>query len=211
METMPLLYFQAVLLERIFARAKFPVTAIRNMLFTILPMPFSCHLPLHEDIPEDAEALKRAIINGGSAVYNELVDQLRDHGEIGFPQFLDILTDHQVKQMFRYVWISSHGVTVRRRGSSWFTNASACRAAGHLDKPIQRQDESLTLCVESCCLCYIHHIDEPRYNTIGLPCKCFDERFLMPAEDVKFTNGIRPPSLSTPRPNKSSVRRIQNQ
>lgn len=208
MEKMPLQYFQAVLLERAFAQPVISVQIVRNMLYPLLPVPFSQHVPRGFNFPDDVDLMKKCIIEGGSAVYNHFIRQLNHYDSFGYPEILTILTDHPVKQLYRYVWISSRGVSIQRRGQSWFTDEDNCRAAGLKDKPLYTSDETLTLCVESSCSCYIHHIDERRYTVIGLPCRCFDEKFVMPS-DVKFTNGIRPPTLSTPRPRKGNVRRIQ--
>lgn len=197
MDKLPLQYFQTVLLEKAFSEVKISVKAIQNFLMALLSDPYSMHSSLMEKVSLEPELLKRRIAEGGSATFNQLITILREEEEFGDPELLRVLTDHSVKQVYRYVWIWSEDLKVVRRGKAWYTDEKLCRADGIKDRPPfnTRNGPIATLCVESCCTCYLHYVDERRYNVIGLPCRCFVEVITTP---VKKDTGIRLPSRSTP-------------
>lgn len=162
------------------------------MLCTIIGHPFSIKTK-SDDVPtHDKHLLQQCIAAGGSAVYNQLVACLREYDDLGHPDLLKILTDHQVRQLYRYVWIWQDDQTVISRGRAWFTSEQDCRDEGLKHNPRLHNPSSsgTTLSVESCCPCYLHDVDQGNYTVMDRPCRCFVDdqcHLFMPDHTPAFT------------------------
>ena len=198
---LPIQYYQRVLLEETFLREDIPVLDICARLLGLLP-PNIARLVLNNK-PVSKEDLKSAITAGGSCAFEQLVYELqRSLGpdSPSYPSIAKDMTNHDIKQFFRFAWIWSEDGHVMRRGGPWFTDKAACREEGKNYTPTyftcdRPHAPVATLCVEALCPCYVHMADQGIFAPIGIPCRCFGRA--MPAP-VKKPFILQPPRFIKP-------------
>ena len=121
------LYYQRVLLEELFARENLPLEQIRWRMENVLLENFSHRVSVGK------KELKNPLLNGGSLAYNSLAGVLGKESrpcDETFPELSDLLNSHEVKELYRYVWIWSDDGHIMKCGESWFTSKDTCLAEG---------------------------------------------------------------------------------
>ena len=164
-----------VLLDQAFYKRDIPVTDIAWYMHTVLPKKYSIDTPkgVNSEVL-DKELLKQEIIFAGSSAYECLI---KASEKSNYQELVNQLTDHTVKQLYRWVWIWSEDNSVMRRGKSWFTTKEECLNEGKKNGPSYVTFDGpgcpdAMLSVESVCSCFVHMADE--YDKlISPPCLCF--------------------------------------
>lgn len=175
MKKIPIQYYQMVLMDQAFFRRDIPVDTLSWYMHSILPQKYSADQEAgSKREPLDKEQLKKEVIIGGSSAFEALIDAAE---KAGLSELVGYLTDHNVKQLYRYVWIWSEDNSIMRRGKSWFTSRSDCLAEGKRNSPSYTTFDGpgcpmAQLSVEAVCPCFVHLTDSIT-DTIAQPCLCF--------------------------------------
>ena len=87
------------------------------------------------------------------------------------------LTDHEVKQLYCFVWIWAEDNSIMRRWKGWFTNREVCKQDSKRNGPSYTTFDgpgspTALLCLEAVCPCFVHQIDKIE-DLIVQPCLCF--------------------------------------
>ncbi len=165
MKKAPLLYYQFLLLEKVFQSKSFPFH-FQKLLWYMEPF-----LP-HRNYTK-IEEFKQDIILAGSSAYEALIDASE---KANLDEVTSMLTDHNVPLLFRHVWIWSEDSSVMDRGKGWFTNKQEAKLEAKKMKPrVCTWDgpdaPELVLSVESICPCFIHNLDG--LDPIAPKCLCY--------------------------------------
>ena len=162
-------------MDQAFYRRDIPVDKIAWYMHDMLPKKYSADQPCEQKRePLDKEQLKKEIVLAGSSAYEALIDATE---KTELPELIHHLTDHKVKQLYRYVWIWSEDNSVMRRGKSWFTSKEECKQEGKRNWPSYTTFDGpgspgAQLSVEAICPCFVHNADN-MHELITLPCLCF--------------------------------------
>ena len=189
MKKVPLQYYQLVLLDRAFSEMQIPVDKLCWYMDGFLPDKyFNYEFPSY--VPHcslDKEQFKKEIILGGSSSYEALIHAC---DKAGLTEMSNLLCDHEVKQLYRYVWIWSEDNSIMRRGTSWFTCKEKCLEEGKKHRPSYYTCDGpgapdAHISVEAVCPCSVHSMDsspteqDSRFQLgtnnqlIAPPCLCF--------------------------------------
>ena len=117
----PLQNHQAILINEAFQEPDIPVDVLVWYMRALLP-----------DDVSTVEELKKKVMQQGSIGYESLIDASE---KAECPELVKILTNHNVQQLYRYVWMWSEDNSVMTRGNSWFTCKDECKKEGKRQMP----------------------------------------------------------------------------
>ena len=175
----PFQYFQMMLLEQAFYKRDIPVDKIAWYINALLPRKYFIESNEGgETLTKDL--LKQEIIKCGSAAYEAFFDAAIKAEQI---ELATMLNDHNVKLLYRYVWIYNEDNSIMKRSKGWYTDREMCLKVGKQNMPSYATFDGpgapyAHLTVESSCLCYIYDIEQhnngKNNNKLILEkCKCF--------------------------------------
>ena len=172
MKKTPLLHYQFVLLNQAFYSGEIAVNELAWYMHALLPLKYSDDFMSFE--PLTKEQLKQEVILAGSSAFEALIDAA---DKSGHKDLAHALKDHNVNELYRYVWIWSEDRTIMKRGQSWFTDKETCKIQGRKNAPSYATFDGpgcpvAQLSVEAICPCFIHCVDQ-LMDVITQPCMCF--------------------------------------
>ena len=187
-------YYQFMKLNEVFMTDTIPVTLILDRMGPFLsPKLKSSKITCLKYLTNE---IKHEIINGGSLAYNKLIQVLKQKPRFpgehkAHPETACLLETHNIKELFRFVWMYFPGQIIMKRGESFYTDKEACISAGKKEKPSYYSYDGegapfTILCVESLCICaifnnevkrdvYLLETDDPIEELVSPLCRCYLE------------------------------------